>query len=413
MGYEIVKNRRSPKEVVSLYTWQNLRQSYTDIRQAKVLDAMTIYAEIIPQVQQYKAILNHPWQIISDQLIEPSWNWASVYLREYFYLRQTWADWYYFFADLFQKQNWQTISLECQSQLISTRGWASIRKRYLKEVISEQLNFLDKMKILKENQDVNLLKSMHFIVLSYAHTLSFDQSKSFKYAYQAIDLLEPSTEPYYVMRAYEILGTAFYTFGKYDEALECYYKISETIQPEHDSPNPLEPYYGRGWAYIGNRQLEYALDAFQRGFNQKLQASLYYDAARCKYGLGYTYFLLGNYLDAQQALNEALRVFCDDHFDLNTYSNRNSIVSPAMTAACLHVLALVYERCDEFEKAIKHEEQALSWQREIDDPGQLSDMLRRAIRLNLKSGRFMSIPKYIQEIVSLRLSYRIPTFCLN
>ena len=400
--------RKNPKEAVSQYIWEKLKQAHTDMRQARVADAMQVYAQVLPKFWEYTTEPNNRWRRTGVSIDYPSSNWASAYLREYFYLKQTWFGWRHFTSEFLETNDRSQIPFLCQSQLISTLGWASIRKQSLSQVISKQEDFLRDVRWRQDSTESDFLKSMHFMVLSYAHTLAFHQSKAFDYAYRSIALLNPKIEPYYAIRAYDLLGTAFYTFRQYDQALDCYTKSAEIVQSIGQSARPLMQYYGDGWAYIGNRQLDNALEAFRRGYHLKAEFSLYYDAARCKYGEGYTHFLLGNYDEAVLSLYEALCVFCDDHFDLNTANDENSMVSPAMTAACSHVLALVYERRGEIREAIRYETQAVDWQRTIEDPGQLSDMLRRAIKLNRQSKRFSATIRYLMQFLLLRLRYRVP-----
>jgi tetratricopeptide (TPR) repeat protein len=383
------------------------------MRQAKVDDAVEIYSQSIPKIWEYRAGANNHWRIIAEQTDIPSWNWAGAYLREYFYVRQTWFGWEHFTSGLFDTSEWQQIPFSCQSLLSSTSGWASVRRRSLREVISDQISFLADDRWRGTNTELVFLKSLHFMVLCYAHTLSFNQRKALVYAHSAIEMLDSETEPYYAIRAHDLLGTVFYTFGQYDQALQSYTRSKEIVQNVGQSAMPLTPYYGEGWAYIGKRELQKALDAFRDGYLLKYGYALHYDAARCKYGEGYTQFLQGNYEDALQTLYEALSIFCDDHFDLNSSSNQNSVVSPAMAAACSHVLAIVYEKQGNIKKALRHETQAVDWQREIEDPGQLSDMLRRAVKLNLQSFQFVDVLRYLFEFVRLRLRYRVPTICLN
>lgn len=376
------------------------------MRRANVTDAMDTYTQILPNVWNYSK------ERIRDSTDLSSWNWAAVYLREYFYMRQTWFAWRDFTHGLFDSEAWAQIPLSGQSQLISTLGWASIRKTRLRDVISEQHGFLADTRWNDHDPQLAFLKALHYITLGYAYTLAFERLKALHYAQLATQQIDPEAEPFYAIRAQEILGTLFYTFGQYDQALACYANIRLIIQNVGLSASPLLPHYGEGWAYIGNQKLYNALETFRQGSLHKSGSSLYYDFARCKYGEGYTLFLLGHYDDALQSLYEALTVFCDDHFDLNERNHENSIVSPAMAAACSHVLALTHERRGDIQEALKYEVRAMNWQRAIDDPGQLSDMLRRAVKLNLKAFHLLGATKYLFEFAQLRLSYRVPTLCL-
>ncbi|RMG77316.1 MAG: tetratricopeptide repeat protein, partial [Chloroflexi bacterium] len=294
------------------------------MRQAKVADAIEIYSQVIPKIWEYRASTNNQWRTIAEQTDIPSWNWAGAYLREYFYIRQTWFGWQHFTSGLLTTSDWQKIPFTCQSLLLSTSGWASIRTKSLRNIIADQMSFLADARWKETNTELIFLKSLHFMVLCYAHTLAFERPKALEYAHSTIKMLNPETEPYYAVRANELLGTAFYTFGQYDQALEAYAASNNIVYQVGQPAIPIASYYGEGWAYIGNRQLDNALDAFRHGHLLKSSYALYYDAARCKYGEGYVHFLQGNYEAALQALYEALSIFCDDHFDLNSSGNSNS-----------------------------------------------------------------------------------------
>lgn len=397
--------RISPEEAVSLELWDCLIKASDAIEQGKVISALRYYRSVMPNL----VIDNTPrWSAINADYTVPSLNGLCRLLWGYYTFTQTWQAWNYIAIPIFERSALLSLPLAERLTLLAIHGWAMIRRYPLISIIREQEAALEMSRF---DNDLNWQNAHHHLILCYAYTLAFEENRALKHGLEAQHIFADLGSVYGAMRTYEMMGTAYYTAWKYDEALAYYARLEVLINQTGNEAAPMHPYYGQGWAYLGLKSYDEALRYFRIGQEMKMQHDLLYDAARCLYAEGYTRFRQGDFVGAIECHQTALKTFCDDdHYLLNLYNFGQGSRSIPMMATCLHNLALVYEYQGRFRKAFEEEKRAVEWQKQLDDPGQSADFLRRAIYLSIRSGKWNYTMGYLVAYFRLRLKYRVPGF---
>lgn len=393
----------SPEEAVSLELWSGLTSASKAVEQGQFVSALSTYNDLMPNIMSDD---QPKWLNICTDTAQPSLNGMCLYLSGYYTFTHTWQGWNHISRPIFDHSKLKSLSLCERLSLLAIRGWATIRRRSLVEIIQEQEEALE---LARSSHQLSMEAGHHHLMLCYAYTLAFEEEKSLEHGQEAQYMFEECGSKYGVLRAFEMLGTAYYTAWKYDEALSCYDQLEKLIHQIGSEAFPMLPFYGRGWSFLGLEQFEDALQCFRMGEIKKTQYGLLYDAARCVYAEGYTLFRQRDFEGALQRHHKALGVFCDDdHYSLNMYNFNQGSRSIPMMATCLHNIALIYEYQRRFYAAFREEERAVNWQRQLDDPGQSADFLRRAIYLSFRCGYWSKTLSYLSEYIRLRLKYKVP-----
>jgi len=393
----------SPQEAVSRQQWLCLNDAATTAENGQIVSALDAYRRVVPNLADEGALR---WSNADPDESVPSRNGVCRLMIPYYTLTQMWQAWRFLAQPVLNDPVFSTLCHSERSLLISAHGWATVRRRPLEHIIAEQQEALESC---LESGEMLREAAHHYLMLSYCYTLAFEKEKSFAHAQFAYDLFADSGSVWGLMRADEIMGTAYYTAWMYDEAFICYDRLEQRIAQVGDEAAPMRPFYGRGWAYLGQKNFPAALECFQAGQVLKQQSNLSYDAARCQYAEGYTRFRQEDYPGARSCHESALATFCnDDHFALNLHNFNQGSRSAAMMAACLHNLALVDEYRHRYRNAFEFELRAITRQRELHDPGQLSDFLRRGIYLSGRCGRLDYMIKFALEYLQLRGRYKVP-----
>lgn len=393
----------SPQEAVSRQQWLCLVDAATAAENGHIISALDAYRQVVPNLLHEGTLR---WANINPDQSVLSRNGMCRLLIPYYTLTQTWQAWRFVAQPILDEAIIHTLSPSERSILISAYGWATVRHRPLERIIDDQQTGLESC---RSSGGMLLEAAHHHLMLSYCYTLAFEKEKSFVHAQSAHDLFTDAGSVWGLMRTDEIMGTAYYTAWMYEEAHTCYARLEERIAQIGNEAAPMRPFYGRGWVYLGQKNFTAALDCFQLGQALKQQTALHYDVARCQYAEGYTRFRQKDYQGARICHETALATFCNnDHFTLNLHNFGQGSRSVAMMAACLHNLALISEYRRRFRDAFAFELRAVTRQRELHDPGQMSDFLRRGIYLSGRCGRLDYTVKLALEYLQLRRRYKVP-----
>jgi len=393
----------SPAEAISRQQWACLTEAADDAETGRIVSTLEKYRQVVPNLIVDGRLR---WSNIEAEPEYPSRNGVCRLLRAYYTLTQMWPGWSFLVQPVLEPEILQTLLTFERARLISAHGWATIRRLPLPVVIARQEQALA---ACANPADA----AHHHLMLCHAYTLAFEYARSLDHGRRAEAEFSATGSVWDQMRMDEILGTAYYTASKYDEALACYAHLEERIASIGAEAEPMRPFYALGWATLGQKDFVRAQAYFQSAYLQKINAGLVYDAGRSRYAEGYARFQEKDYSGARQCQEEALSIFCDnDHNVLNQHNFGQGSRSTIMIATCLHQIALIAERTHRFREAYMHERRAVAHQRDLDDPGQLADFLRRAPYHAALSGHLTHVLGYLREYIQLRLRHRVPGFRL-
>jgi tetratricopeptide (TPR) repeat protein len=329
---------------------------------------------------------------------------------EFFGLEHRWQSWLLLTAPLFKREEWNALPFAVQAQLAVLRGWAGFKRTgyTLRKTIRQQIQFL-RMWQAQPNPDVSTLAG-HHLVLCFAYTLAFRFPQAREYGLQAQCLYAQTNSLYHQFRTLDMLGTLEYTAGQYDAALAWQDQAAALVHSKEQAEF-LTVDYTRGWVKIGQGRYDEAIACFQRARILREYQGLSYDSARCLYAEAYACFRKQDdptFARTRKLLRRANHIFFDDQPSKLADGTQTPLFAYPMRAACLHIDGLTLEYQRQYRSALTCFENAIGFQRKVNDPGQMSDMLRRAMYNALKCGRFDRFLVHQIAFIILRLRFRVP-----
>jgi tetratricopeptide (TPR) repeat protein len=391
----------SPRQVSLKYDWTSLIQAHHLVRQAQVDDALPIYRRVLPNLYQYihDEREGYGWGVLSDNPDVPSLNWTAIYLFDYCNVVRMWSAWLYIAQKVFDHPAYESLSDICKSRLISAKGMSSIGHVPYQEIIVEQQAALDRFAL------TSLEKALHFMVMGYAYQVMLKPEETLSYLGQAVELFTDLGEPFYVIRCKGLIGSAYHRFCDYDLAIQSYDDVEAIVATVGESAEFEAMPYSLGWAYVKSGQVEKALASFQRGQRITAQRKLYYDLGQNLYGEGYVRLVLNQYDEALNALHRGLAIFRGTDEAIFQGVLDQNVISRDKTAACLYIVSMTYDRLGQWQEALTKAEEALTWQRPINSPIQLYDMVLNAAHLYRKNRRWLKALALYYE--SFKLGWQV------
>ncbi|QPC83867.1 hypothetical protein G4Y79_05670 [Phototrophicus methaneseepsis] len=353
----------------------------------------------------YKACLNENLTRLYDEQsasrISPhqdayALNWYVIYLAEYFHVQEgEWHVWMKLSAPLFQPDIFDKLSLESQSFLVSTRGWAQIKQRgqqtNLRTVIAEQEAYLDRLPAR------SVEAALHHILLGYVTQQMRQKGRSLYHHHMSLDILTLKDEPFYYLRAREAYASTLYFLraspAEAYEAIREYEAIKSIAQGLNNGDDIREQDYNIGWAKAELDAIpkQEALRSFQEGY---LRASKFperiYQKAMYAYGQSFVYVHLGELEAAYTLLKEAVLIFA-------------SLGSELKLAMCLQLQATVCQLLGQIDTASEHARNGLYHMKFSDNKTQLYHLHRRLVILYAKEHAFHLMIYHLLQLYRLNI----------
>lgn len=371
--------------------WEHLRHAHYDMRAGRVLVAMQSYERVLQHDMVHILYDYGCFRVCATE--EPSLNWAGLYLIEYYIQRRAWEYWNALYRLILQDSDYASLPDFCKSRLISAHGWGQILHgktgKNLYEQINEQRTALNELEI----SDFN--KALHHMVLGQIYRQLRDEDRAVKHLQNAIELITLDEEPFYALLAREFIGDLYYFLNQkgpmyFTKAMDIYRETESLARHYGYGIDFTAQAYNLGWVYAEMDNMEKALFEFDRGYAEAKTALTEYEQAQYQYGLGYVYLMMGDRLRAIYNLENSLKFFVGE--------------SHIMSAACISLLVVIYERDGDTEMALDRIEDALANLTKADNPIQLHHALRRSALLNFRYGSKLRSTYHFIKMLRLRRS---------
>lgn len=401
-----------PSSTVSRRVWDALNRADHLLFEGAIGDALDVYHDIQREVVAFLTTPQSSWAFASIETEgHPSLSAACCLIGEFYGLENRWQAWLILAAPLFNDSVWRTLSFPVRARLMVLRGWAAFKRKgfTLNGVVRQQQHCLQEWR--QQRQADLFTIAGHHLVLCFAYTLAFRFKKARQQGQEALRLFEQTGSPYYCFKALDMMGTLEYTAGQYDAATQWHQQADDLSRATLQG-GMLTTDFTRGWVLIGQQSFREAVTRFQRAYALKEYQGIYYDAARCIYAEAYAYFRMHDdpaYSASSGRLKRAKHFFFEElRPDADADGIQTLALAYPMKAACLHVEGLILEYQKQFCAALRKFESAVAFQREVNDPGQMSDMLRRAIYNAWRCHRIDRMVIYGVMFLILLLRFRVP-----
>ncbi|CAG0945702.1 hypothetical protein ANRL1_02514 [Anaerolineae bacterium] len=404
-----------PASTASQRVWNALKRADRLLFSGTLGEALDVYHDVQREVVAFLTTPQSSWTVASSETEgHPSLSAACCLIGEFYGLENRWQAWSILAAPLFNDSVWHSLPFPMRARLMVLRGWSAFKRKgfTLNGVIRQQQHCLQEWR--QQRQADLFTIAGHHLVLCFAYTLAFRFQKARKHGQEALKLFEQTGSPYYCFKALDMMGTLEYTARQYDAATH-WHQQADDLSRANLQGGMLTTDFTRGWVLIGQggfENFDKAIARFQRAYALKEYQGLYYDAARCIYAEAYACFRLHDdpaYSASSERLKRAKHFFFEE---LRPDADADGIQTPAlaypMKAACLHVEGLILEYQKQFCAALRKFESAVAFQREVNDPGQMSDMLRRAIYNAWRCRRIDRMIIYGVMFIILLLRFRVP-----
>jgi tetratricopeptide (TPR) repeat protein len=403
-----------PSSIASQRVWNALKRADCLLFSGMVGEALDVYRDVQREVVAFLTTPQSLWAATSvESEDQPSLSTVCCLIGEFYGLEHRWQTWLILAAPLFKDSVWRTLPFPVRARLTVLRGWATFKRKgfTLNGITRQQWHCLREWR-QREQTDLFTIAG-HHLVLCYAYTLAFRFKKAREHGQEALKLFEQTGSPYYCFKALDVLGALEYTAGQYDAATNWHQRADDLSRATIQG-GMLTTDFTHGWVLIGQKRFDEAVTRFQRAYALKEYQGIYYDAARCIYAEAYARFRLNDdpaYSAASSCLQRAKRFFFEElRPDADADGIQTAALAYPMKAACLHVEGLILEYQKQFCAALRKFEAAIAFQREVNDPGQMSDMLRRAIYNAWRCRRLDRMVVHGVMFLLLLLRFRVPVF---
>lgn len=399
-----------PSPTASRRVWEALHRADTLLFSGRVGDALDVYRDVQREAVTFLTTAQSSWRVIvSESPQQPSLAGACALMGEFYGLENRWQAWLVLAEPLFDRAVWHTLPFPVRARLTALRGWAGFKRKgfTLNGIAQDQWCYLRAWR--RQAQQDSFTIADHHLVLCFAYTLAFRPKKARHHGQTALHLFQQIGSPYACFKALGMLGTLDYTDKKYSAAAQ-WHDQADALSHTVIQGGMLTTDYTRGWVLIGQKCYDQAVLHFQRAHDLNEYQGMDYDAARCIYAESYARFRLHDdpaYTASKKRLQQAKRFFFEalqpdpDGIQAPTYAY-------PMKAACLHIDGLIFEYQEQFSAALCKLENAIAFQREVNDPGQMSDMRRRALYNAWRCRRIDRMIIHGVMFLILLLRFRVP-----
>lgn len=380
--------------MTSQHAWTHLTQAYHLLTQARVTEALDMYAEIVKgQAERYfyLAPAEGGWEVCADPA-QPSLDWAAVYLGSYCLIQREYCvEWLKIAQHLSALPAYPQFSASARSRLSSLTGWAQIigGGTPLTAVIQSQLHDL---KTLPTNP---LEKNLHEMTLGLAYQRLRKHDQAIGYLRGAHAALRFETEPFFYLQAQESIASAYHFLNDQDptyweKAMHLYKQMQAMAYQALPRPEYYHQGYNLGWAYAEQGKYEEAYDYFQEGYHVARRLKNERLKGLCQYGQGFVLLQTGEYALALDLLHEAADKFYYLRLDL-------------MTAVALNLLSLTYDRLDQPVQALDYSLRAYEAQRLVDNPVQRLHIVQQLTHVSWRLRHWRRWLRYLPEFYYLKI----------
>jgi len=401
-----------PSNTASQRVWDALNRADQLLFNGAVGDALDVVHDVQREAISFLTTPRSSWAVtFLEQPNQPSLSVTCCLLGEFHGLENRWQTWQVLATPLFDGAAWHTLPFTLQARLTVLKGWASFKRKgfTLNGIIRQQRRCVREWQN-QAQQDVFTLAG-HQLVLCFAYTLAFHFEKARAHGIEALRLYEESESPYYCFKALDMLGTLEYTAGQYDAAT-AWHEQADNLSRSTLQGGLLTTDFTRGWVLIGQKRYSEAIVRFRQAHALKEYQGMGYDAARCRYSEAYARFRQHDdpaYTASSRLLRQAKHFFFEAlQPDATADGIQTATLAYPMKAACLHIEGLTLEYQKQHCPALKKFESAVAFQREVNDPEQMSDMRRRALWNAIRCGRLDRAIVHGLALLILRLRFRVP-----
>lgn len=423
------------------FDWDELCEARDLMRQGYIQASVRLYRELLnesPQMARRLTGDGWPTQPEADHDLM-SVGWGLVMITEYSYETSTWYRWYELF-DAYLKHTLVDIGAFSDdielahavienavdaseshqrwvSQFITSMGWAL--------AIMHKARFTD----IQQLQDAafrrldaltDFERGLHALLLTHIHMKLRQRDKALRYGQLALDAFPFKQEPYYYLRAWEMLASVYDYFKDLNQqyaakAVQMYTNIIQRVSGSMTHLVPKLPYYSLGWAYLETKQFSAALTAFKRGKRIGQEYNLPYQVERNRYGIASTIL---NRCKARDWDEAAITLAIEELQQARQYFGLMQDyvrAQPLMMGVCLHTEAIIYQympapSADDdkhnLEQALQKANYALMWVQSANALVQMHNVYRRLIHLNYRAKHWWLVLQYLVYDIMLRFQIR-------
>lgn len=362
--------------------WIDLINAHTALIQGRIQVALSGFRRVLKGIPDLMGNSPYAWPVVSDAPDQPSAASALIYLAEFFQLTKTWQT-YTVLAQPIRDTPEYRMARPVVRAHVEAAWWIAQAGTLPYDDVLAGLDAALALVQDDPSEDGRWAKTAVHLAAAEANSREFRIQASLDHANAALDYGGTLSSPYFIIRAYEEIGNAYYYGATVNDdpalyaACEEAHDLGDAVMYKiGEDAFPMSRDYDRGWLYSRLHRYDDAVHEFRRGAKRREKGDLMYDAGRCYYGMGYALSMCNRVDEARGALRIALDIFNNDgneqlHQDALGARTR----SAQMMALILQVLGITYMVEGKYREALAHLEQSREHLLSVTNPGPWYDTL--------------------------------------
>lgn len=382
-------------EMLRTKTYQQVFFANNLIRQAKVYRA-----ELIMQSVLRKNLLalfadpsdSHGWPI-GDCTI-PTIDCLLLNLIEYHYQSDSWKQWQQYFLVINHHSYYDRLPIINRIFLEAAYDYSQLKHNVsLSQVIQRQLKYSEVQKLPPH------IRTFLHLVVGYAAMELRDEVFALSQITQGKQISTYVNEPFYAILLDDLEASIYYMLNQhrmehYHRAIKLFNELELNIREINEGYDFLHVAYTLGWIYAELGKYDEAFFHLQRGRLEAINTNKVFRLAQYNYGLGFVYYSVADYGMALSSLYAALEHFVDKSY--------------VLSAACLNLIASVFIKLGNNDKALERLHYAQINLQKGDNPIQLHHVYRQFTNLYARTGDWLKAAEYFAKLYWIRIKYNVP-----